>query len=239
MKNGRCSKLGCAVLIMAFSHSSQPARTQSLVDVARLAREARERHGPPSKVYTNADLPPADPTLASRGLDAPSVPDYQSRLDAALERERNLLERLGARSETDVVPAAHEPPKQTPEAEPVSTSAGIPLYLAYGGSPVLAATTRKSRPREGNLEPESTRRHRRQPKGLGPRARTHARSTESLGQDPDVLKSPPSRRPAARSGYEESTRPSFYISAGIPAPGARGGGRQSGPSGRGRPGVRE
>ena len=121
----RLRRLGCAVLIVAFSHTSLPAHAQSLVDAARLAREIRERHGPPTKVYTNDDLPDNSEVVARREPTPAGESRYRSLLEKALERERVLLELLRTRPVTRPAPAPATP--------------GIPLYLVYSGYPVIVA----------------------------------------------------------------------------------------------------
>ena len=229
----RFSRLGGAILIVAFSHTSLPARAQSLVEVAQLAREMRERQNPPTKVYTNADLPHVEPVSTPSESGAPSVSDYQSQLDAALERERALLERLRRRQVWRPVPVVVEAraKPRPPDPPPTQTTPGIPLYLAYGGSSTIVATPRKSRPREANVDVDRPSRHRRRSSRLD--RRSQIRPTESHTNVSPTLK-PTTRRPPARNGYEQSARPFPYIAPGLPAPGQRPSAPGNRTSGRGR-----
>ena len=117
----------CVVLVIAFCHLDLPAHAQSLVDAARLARDTREQLGPPAKVYTNADLPEAgrvvEPTLAWAAR-------YGSLLEAALRRERALLELLRERRVTQRPLAARS---LRPDPAP-------PTARVTGGSPCLSLT---------------------------------------------------------------------------------------------------
>ena len=130
----RLRRLGYAVLIVAFSHTSLQAHPQSLVDAARLARDIRERHGPPTKVYTNDDLPDNSEVAARREPTPAGESRYRSLLEEALERERVLLELLRTRRVTRPAPV----PVQT-APPPAPATPGIPLYLAYSGYPVIVA----------------------------------------------------------------------------------------------------
>ena len=90
MARRRLFWLGCVILIVAGSQGNHSAHAQPLVAVARPAREMREQIGPPTKIYTNADLPDVgdvtEPTLAW-------VSRYLALVEAALEREGVLQKR--------------------------------------------------------------------------------------------------------------------------------------------------
>jgi hypothetical protein len=218
----RIPRLWCAVLIVAFSHTSLPVRAQSLVDVARVTREMRERHGPPTKVYTNADLPNVGVVPVSPEPTAPSVSFDRLRLDAALERERALLERLRTQEVTRPDPLALQPTPPSPKPPPTQTTSGIPLSLAYAGTPVIAARPHKSSRRESTLKldpdlnQESTRPHQWRSRGRDRRTRHRPTVTQTDG---GTTIEPTAGRPAASSGYDVSARPFPYTARGIPVPG--------------------
>lgn len=217
--------LGCVVLVVAFSHTGRPAHAQSLVDAARLAREIREALGPPTKVYTNQDLPAArritEPTLAW-------VSRYRSLLEAALERERALLALRRDRPLTLPVPVPV--PVQTVPQDPAPTppTFGIPLYPLYLGYPVFVSSPRSPRPRHSTTVSASPRRHRR-----GSRARDRRSRVQTARRRPTSGRrvAPSTRRPAAGNGYEQSRRSFPHIAPGLTIPGAGrhgSGGRASG-----------
>ena len=117
----------CVVLVVAFCHLDLPVHAQSLVDAARLARDTREQLGPPAKVYTNADLPEAGRVT---GPTPARVSQYRSLLEAALRRERALLELLRERRVTQRPLAARSVrPDPAPSTAP-----------ATGGSPCISPT---------------------------------------------------------------------------------------------------
>ncbi len=217
--------LGCVVLVVAFSHTGRPAHAQSLVDAARLAREIREALGPPTKVYTNQDLPAArritEPTLAW-------VSRYRSLLEAALERERALLALRRERPLTLPVPVPV--PVQTVPQDPAPTppTFGIPLYPLYLGYPVFVSSPLSPRPRHSTTVSASPRRHRR-----GSRARDRRSRVQTARRRPTSGRrvAPFTRRPAAGNGYEQSRRSFPHIAPGLTIPGAGrhgSGGRASG-----------
>ncbi len=210
----RLQLLSCVVLVVVFSHTGRPAHAQSLVDAARLARQRREALGPPTKEYTNEDLPDTgritEPTLAWVSL-------FRSRLEAALERECTLLELL---RERPVMPPAPVPVKTVPlDPVPTPPTFGIhlyPVYSSYPGYPVFVASSANPRPRYSTMGSATPRRHRRGSRARDERSRiqtTRRRATSGRRVAPST------RPPAARSGYEESSRPFPYIAPGIPAPG--------------------
>ena len=145
----RLQLLSCVVLVVVFSHTGRPAHAQSLVDAARLARQRREALGPPTKEYTNEDLPDTgritEPTLAWVSL-------FRSRLEAALERECTLLELL---RERPVMPPAPVPVKTVPlDPVPTPPTFGIhlyPVYSSYPGYPVFVASSANPRPRYSTM----------------------------------------------------------------------------------------
>ena len=218
----------CVVLVVAFCHPALPAHAQSLVDAARRARDTREQLGPPAKVCTNADLPEAgrvtEPTLAWAAR-------YRSLLEAALRRERALMELLRERRVTQRPPAARSV-RPDPAPPTARVTGGIPLSLAYSGYPVSVAR-RKSGPWDSTPVW-----HLHRPRGQGRRVRiqTAPRQTGSDRKRERSSRRRSNRRPAARSGYEESSRPFDYIAPGLPAPGLNRNGR--GPGSRERPGRR-
>ena len=201
----RLRSLGCVILVVAFTHMGRPAPAQSLVDAARLARATRAELGPPTKVYTNEDLSDTgritEPTLAWAAR-------YRSQLlEAALERERALLELLRAR------------PVMLPAPAPPTFGFPLyPIYSSYPGYPVFLASSANPRPRQstkGSAAPRGHQ-HRRGSRARDERSRIQtARHRAASGRRVD----PSTRRPAARSGYEESSRPFPYIAPGLPAPG--------------------
>ena len=219
--------LGCVVLIVAFSHTGRPAHAQSLVDAARLARATRAEFGPPTKVYTNKDLPDTgritEPTLAW-------VSRYQSLLEeAARERDRGLRELLRERLVRRPAPV----PEKTvpPDPAPTPPTVGIPLYPVYSGypypvylgSPVFVAALPNPHPRHSTMVSASPLRF---------RARDHRSRIETLRRRATSGRRVhrPTRRPATRNGYEPSSRRFPYIARGLPAPGVarnRTGGRAS------------
>ena len=226
--------LGCVVLVVAFSHTGRPAHAQSLVDAARLAREIREALGPPTKVYTNQDLPAArritEPTLAwvSRyhSLLEAALERERALLEAALERERALLELRRDRPLTLPVPV----PVQTVPQDPAPTppTFGIPLYPLYLGYPVFVSSPLSPRPRHSTTVSASPRRHRR-----GSRARDRRSRVQTARRRPTSGRrvAPFTRRPAAGNGYEQSRRSFPHIAPGLTIPGAGrhgSGGRASG-----------
>ena len=202
----RLRSLSCVVLVVAFSHTGYPAHAQSLVDAARLARERREALGPPTKVYTNENLPDTgrltEPTLAW-------VSRYRSLLEAAREREPALLELLRER------PVKTMPPQPAP----TPPTLGIPLYPVYSsypGYPVFVASSANPRPRHSTMGSASPRRHLHRARARGQRSQIHpTRRRAPSGRRVD----PPTRRPAARNGHEEASRPFPYIAPGLPVPG--------------------
>ena len=206
---------GCVVPIVACSHSNRPHHAQSLVAVARLAREMREQFGPPTKIYTTADLPDirrvTEPTLAW-------VSQYLSLLEAARERERVLLER---RRERQVQPApvlvktVRSKRVPAPPPTPPWATSGVPLYLAYG-APVIVASPHSPRPRDRKAVSDAPRRHGRgsRPQDGRSRLQTTPRRATSRGEV-----EPSARRPTARNGYEQSSRPFPYIARRLPVPG--------------------
>ena len=224
----RLTSLGCAVLIVALGQASLPAHAQSLADAARLAREIRQRLGPPTKVYTDDDLSDTPLTQVSTNEDLPDTggsttsPEstdswdsrYQSQLEAALERERRLLELL----------RTQEVRRPTPSPTPVPEASGIPLYYAYS---VFVASPYNPRPRHGTTVSKSMGRHRRRSRGPDskPRIRTDRRPPSS-----ERRVEPSSRRPAATNGYEQSSRPFPYVSRGlrVPSPHRSGTGTRTG-----------
>ena len=212
--------LACVVLVVAFSHTDRPAHAQSLVDAARLARERREELGPPTKVYTTEDLPDVrritEPTLAW-------VSRYRFLLEAALERERARLELLRERSVMLPAPVPMKPVKMVPpDPAPAPPTIEIPLYpvyagyLVYPGYPALVASRPDPRPRHSTMISAPPRRYRRGGRARESRSRiqtTPRRGTSGRRVDPST------RRPAARNGYEQSSRPFPYIARGLAAPG--------------------
>ena len=210
----RLRSLSFVVLVVAFSHTGRPAHAQSLVDTARLARERREALGPPTKVYTNENLPDTErltePTLAW-------VSRYRSRLEAALERERALLKLL--RERPVMLPAPLPVKTMPPQPAPTPPTLGIPLYPVYSsypGYPVFVASSANPRPRHSTMGSASPRRHLHRARARGQRSQIHpARRRATSGRRVD----PPTRRPAARSGHEEASRPFPYIAPGLPVPG--------------------
>ena len=202
------------VLVSLGAATLAPAQT--LVEAARLAAEALARYGPPLKVYTIDDLP-ADarrpPTLA------PPTPDVEAaRLDAALARERMLLELLQARppgpSYREAGPKRDRRDDRTDRIRP--QPGGIPLALAYAtpyvpfvGSRGTGSGRRGSRP-SGRV--------------AGGRTRGRGQPVESAGNNQNGHPFTPPRPDAGRlnrNGYAESSRPFDYIAPGLPAPGAQ------------------
>ena len=205
--------LGCVVLIVAFSQTGRPAHAQSLVDAARLARARREALGPPTKVYTNEDLPDTgritEPTLAW-------VSRYRSLLEAALERERALLELLPERSAMRPAPV----PAKTvpPDPAPTPPTFGFPLYPVYSGYPVylgypvFVAALPNPQPRHSTMVSASPRRFR----ARDQRSRIETmrrRATSGRRVDPST------GRTTIRNEYEPSSRRFPYIAPGLPTPG--------------------
>ncbi len=214
--------LGCVVLIAAFSHTGRPAHAQSLVDAARLARATRAELGPPTKVYTNEDLPDTrritEPTLAW-------LSRYQSLLEAARERERGLRELLRERSvmRPAPVPAKTVPPDPAPTPPTFGiplypASFGIPLYPIYPGYPVFVAALPNAQPRHSTMVSASPRRfrarnHRSRIETMRRRATSGRRVHQtSRGQarvrtlEPTVPLHRP-RSPGARRGSDSNRRP--------------------------------
>jgi hypothetical protein len=210
-----------------------PVHGQSLVEAARLAQLARSHATGTTHTYTQADLPPREARATRPQPRQPAADEYRERLEASLERERDLERRLDATQAT-------RPPSDTPtrrttdhEAEPKregargtgSSGGGIPLALAYGSSPsplyYLGQPVRRSR-RGGET-------------GSGPhRAGGRGRSTPSAralaGHDgAPAAPPPPGRRAPARNGYAESSRPMQYVAPGLPVPRVQ---SQSRPRGR-------
>ena len=181
--------LGCVVLIVAFSHTSRPAHAQSLVDAARLARATRAELGPPTKVYTNEDLPDTrritEPTLAW-------VSRYRSLLDAALERERAPLERLRERS-VMLPPAPVQAKTVPPDPAPTPPTFGIPLSPVYSGYPVVVAALPNPQPQHFTMVSALPPLHRR-----GFRARDHRSRIETMRRRATSGRrvDPSTRRPA-------------------------------------------
>ena len=223
--------LGCVVLIVAFSYTGRPAHAQSLVDAARLARARREALGPPTKVYTNEDLPGTrritEPTLAW-------VSSYRSLLEAALERERALLELLREQSVMRPAPAPVPAKTVPPDPAPTPPTFGIPLYPVYSGYPVylgypvFVAALPNPQPRHSTMVSASPPLHRR-----GFRVRDHRSRIETMRRRATSGRrvDPSTRRPATRNGHEPWSRRFPYIAPGLPAPGVarnRTGGRASG-----------
>ena len=203
--------LSCVVLVAAFSHTGGPARAQSLVDAARLARERREAIGPPTRVHTNKELPDTgritEPTQAWASR-------YRSQLEAALERERALLALL--RERPVMLPAPLPVKTVPPDPAPTPPTFGIPLYPIYSGYPVFVASPANHRLRHHAIGSASPHRHRHGSRARDQRSRirtTRHRATAGRRVDP------PTRRPAARSGYAESSRPFPYIAPSLPVPG--------------------
>ena len=200
MASRRLLWLGCVILIVACSHGYHSAHAQSLVAVARLAREMREQVGPPGKIYTTADLPGVgrvtEPTLAW-------VSRYLALVEAALERERVLQgrrrERPMPQSQPARVPAKTMRSKPTPALPPPPrpTTSGIPLSLVYG-APVILASPHQRRPRDHRAVSDA---HDHHAHGVRPRSQ---RSADG---------------PAARKWYEPSSRLFLYVPRGLPAPG--------------------
>lgn len=202
-------RLGYTILIVALCHTAVPARAQSLVDAARLARETRERHDPPTKVYTAADFPEDARRVRPREPSVPVVPGDRSRLDEALERERVLLELL--REQAVAPPVAGDDDARTPKPVKVREQAprgGIPLAWVYAGSYAPPRTRR-------GADTRSSRRRGRRLEQPDPEARD-----EDAPQDEPGARVEASRR-VNRNAYEESSRPFAYIAPGIPAPGSR------------------
>ena len=222
MPLGRLPSLGCAVLIAALGQTSLPAHAQSLVDVARLVRDIRERHGPPTKVYTNEDLPD---TGRITGPTRSWASRSRSLREAACERERA---RIALRCERPVTQPAPVPVKTVPvDPAPTPATSGIPLSLVYS----FVASPHSQRPRPSTTASKSPRRHQR-----GSRARDRRSRLQTTGRRTTSGKriEPSTRRPAARNGYEQSSRPFPYIAPGLPAPGVDltgTGGRASGATG--------
>ena len=213
---------GCS---LAWSSSWRSATrtvrlTRSLSSTRRGWRERREELGPPTKVYTTEDLPDVrritEPTLAW-------VSRYRFLLEAALERERARLELLRERSVMLPAPVPMKPLKMVPpDPTPAPPTIGIPLYpvyagyLVYPGYPALVASPPDPRPRHSTMISAPPRRYRRGGRARESRSRiqtTPRRGTSSRRVDPST------RRPAARNGYEQSSRPFPYIARGLAAPG--------------------
>ena len=196
MARRRLFWLGCVILIVAGSHGNRSAHAQSLVAVARLARETRELVGPPTKIYTNADLPDVgrvtEPTLAW-------VSRYLALVEAALERERVLQERRRERPipQPALVPVKTRRSTPTPTPPPGPTTSGIPLSLVYG-APVILASPHHRRPRDRRVVSD-------------------AHDHRAHGARPPRQRS--ARRPTARNRYEPSSRLFLYVPRGLPEPG--------------------
>ena len=159
MPLGRLPSLGCAVLIAALGQTSLPAHAQSLVDVARLVRDIRERHGPPTKVYTNEDLPD---TGRITGPTRSWASRSRSLREAACERERA---RIALRCERPVTQPAPVPVKTVPvDPAPTPATSGIPLSLVYS----FVASPHSQRPRPSTTASKSPRRHQRGSRAAGP-----------------------------------------------------------------------
>ena len=195
--------LGCVILVVAFSHTGRPARAQSLVDAARLARARTEKLGTPAKVYTNDDLPHtkriAEPSLAWAAR-------YRSLLEAALERERALLELR--REQPVILPAPVPVQAVPPDPAPTPPAFGIPWYLVSSGYPVFVAAPPDPRPRHSTMVSASPRRQRGRSRVRNHRSRIRSqrvRATPARRVDPSA------RRPAARNGHPQSSRPLPYL----------------------------
>ena len=189
----------CVVLVVAFCHLDLPVHAQSLVDAARLARDTREQLGPPAKVYTNADLPEAGRVT---GPTPARVSQYRSLLEAALRRERALLELLRERRVTQR-PLAARSVRPDPAPSTAPATGGIPLYLAYSGYPVYLAYSgyplSVARRKSGRRDSISVW-HLHRPRGQDRRARTQTapRQTGSDSKRSRSSRRPSSRRPAGR-----------------------------------------
>jgi len=196
MARRRLLWLVCVILIVACSHGYHSAHAQSLVAVARLAREMREQVGPPGKIYTAADLPGVgrvtEPTLAW-------VSRYLALVEAALDRERVLQERRRERPmpQPAQVPAKTMRSKPTPAPPPRPTTSGIPLSLVYG-APLILASPHQRRPRDHRAVSDA---HDHHAHGVRPRSQ---RSADD---------------PAARNRYEPSSRLFLSVPRGLPVPG--------------------
>ena len=223
MAVSRVHRLGCVVLVVAFSHIGRPAHAQSLVDAARLAGERRAELGPPAKVYTTADLPNTtrltEPTLAWASR-------YRSLLEAARERERALREELlRERALTLSLPTpAPVPPKTVPtDAPPTPPRAEIPWYLVSSGYSVPVAGPPDPQPRHDTVA-ASSRPYRRGGRARDRRSRartTPRQATSDKRADPsaDERGDAPTRHPAARNASAQPSRAFRYIAPSLPAPG--------------------
>jgi hypothetical protein len=203
--------LGSVALVLASSHLGRPALAQSLVDAARLARETRQELGPPTKVYTEEDLPNiggiTEPTQAWASR-------YRSLLEAALARERALLWLRSLQPVTPPEPMAVLVKTVQPDPPPAPPTSGIPLSLVYSGYPVFGASGSSPRRRPSTRVPASPVRH-----PLGSRARGRRARIDTTRRPPtaDRRDEPSTRRPPATNGYAESSRPFSNIVPGIPA----------------------
>ena len=195
-----------------------PARAQSLVEVARLARAMRERHGPPAKVYTDDDLPDPSGSGTAPRLTVASAVLFQSMREAARERERQralralLPSRPASRprvSRVDATPT--EAPCHAPATDDdIATTGGIPLALAYAGYPVVLGSRHGRRPHQHTAGADAGDRGRRRFAGANRRTRLDLkRSRPDSGQQIE----PPRMRPrratdtSRRAGPSTTSRP--------------------------------
>ena len=219
--------LGCAVLLITLGPAGLPARAQSLVQVAqaaRLAREARARHAPPGKVYTDDDLRDTGGLTTRVARPAPSGSSTESLLVEALERERLLHTRLRTRPATPLAQPAPAPSsvRQSPPAAvaapapaPTPPPGGIPLSLVYGWSPAIVVPTNGPRRGHAGQTTGLPQRHRRRSDEPGRRTQTQ---TDRGRHQPEPRTDAPDRRPTARNGYAESSRPFAYVAPGLRVP---------------------
>lgn len=213
-----CSALSLLLICLGAT----PAPAQTLVEAARLAAEARARFGPPDKVYTTADLP-ADARRPPAPRPAAPIIDT-TQLDAALQRERLLLELLQAASEPDDAPARERHrSSDAPERVRPPTS-GIPLAVAYGTPYVPFFGSRGTGSGRAVARPAG------RADGAGKGRAGPLVDDAGHGADPRLAPPRPDAGHFNRNGYAESSRPFDYIAPGLPAPGAR-----SAPPSRARP----
>lgn len=217
-----------------------PVDAQSLVEAARLARQARMRTTGAVRTYTQDDLTPSE-RLAGKQRRRATEAQYRALLESARKRERDLERQLResrasqTRSGADVDTGTYEAegPRHASHSTG-DTEGGIPLAIAYGntsgplfylGQPVRRSASghRGGKARGGG----KSYRGRNSPSGRdgrGGQGRRRAKSASSSRHRGDAA-GPPASAPAqqapARNAFAESSRPLNYVVPGIQVPRVR------------------